>query len=309
MRLARAGNGPRHRSSTTHIQAADLKPTARPTSVWRATTSDCSARLAASASKSTRSEPVVASADHFAHVGKIRGSFRRYDFPGLVGGEGQIDLGRTLARPVAERRHRVDRRRLDDDQLYGRAAKGWPGLAACSSTWISALVGAHRLDPFMLLNSGEASSTRKRRRKMPHREDLLRARCPTVARGCCFICWNFRSPDLGTISAREAEHGAGSILGTGEVSKAGKSLHSAKRPGVEVADSPPRPGRSGVSDGMGWRRVAFDDEAIRRLPIPARWAGLAQQCDDASILGHRDAPAAEDARVLSRVRALCGAHG
>src|SRR2546427_3907588 len=51
-------------------------------SVWRATTSDCSARLAASASKSTRSEPVVASADHFAHVGKIRGSFRGCGFPG-----------------------------------------------------------------------------------------------------------------------------------------------------------------------------------------------------------------------------------
>ena len=46
-----------------------------------------------------------------------------------------------------------------------------------------------------------------------------------------------------------------------------------------------RRGRVGVrSDGVARRRVA-------------------------SILGHRDAPAAEYAQVLSRVRALCGAHG
>jgi hypothetical protein len=56
-------------------------------------------------------------------------------------------------------------------------------------------------------------------------------------------CWNFRSSNLGTISAREAERGVRSSLGTGDVSNAQNSIHAAKRSGVEFPQPPPSAGR------------------------------------------------------------------
>src|SRR4030095_15116941 len=57
----------------------------------------------------------------------------------------------------------------------------------------------------------------------------LRARCPAAAGAVALICWNFRSTVLGTISARDAEHGVGFNLGTGDVSNADNSDPAAKR--------------------------------------------------------------------------------
>ena len=73
---------------------------------------------------------------------------------------------------------------------------------------------------------------------------LASGEMPDHRRGCCLICWNFRSTALGTISACNAEHGVRSSLGTGGVSNTGNNVHSAKRPGVEVARPPPWPGHS-----------------------------------------------------------------
>ena len=56
-------------------------------------------------------------------------------------------------------------------------------------------------------------------------------------------CWNFRSSNLGTISACEAERGVRSSLGTGDVSNAENSIHAAKRSGVEFPHPPPSAGR------------------------------------------------------------------
>src|SRR4030095_3269766 len=100
-------------------------------------------------------------------------------------------------------------------------------------------------------DSPSAKRTPLRGRRPP--QSLTTADLPTgemPGRGwrCCLICGNCRSTALGTISARETEHGVKFGLGAGDVSNAGNSVHYAKRRGVEVAHPPPWPGLS----RLGW---------------------------------------------------------
>jgi hypothetical protein len=82
-----------------------------------------------------------------------------------------------------------------------------------------------------------------RGREMPHRKELVRARCPGRAGPNALIGWNLRSSALGTIGAGVAGHGAWTGLGTGDVQNAWCSVY-ATTSGVEVPHSRPSAGHS-----------------------------------------------------------------
>src|SRR5262245_52037697 len=92
-------------------------------------------------------------------------------------------------------------------------------------------------------------------REMPHRQELVRARCPSCAGPTALIGLNWRSSALGTIGASAAGYGAWTGLGTGDVQNAWSSVY-ATTTGVEVPHSRPGTGHSrldGASSSSGLR--------------------------------------------------------